>query len=54
MWFNLAVVHFPASDTRHRNAAIRSRNLSASKLSREQVAEAQKLAREWQPSNPGR
>jgi TPR repeat protein len=51
MWFNLAVVHFAASDTRNRNAAIRSRDLTASKLSREQLAEAQKLAREWQPSD---
>jgi Sel1 repeat len=49
MWFNLAVVHFPASDTRNRSAAIRSRDLMAGKLSREEVAEAQKLAREWRP-----
>jgi TPR repeat protein len=54
MWFNLAVVHFTASDTRNRNAAIRSRDLTAGKLSREQVAEAQKLAGEWQPSDQAR
>jgi len=48
MWFNLAVAHFPTSESRHRNAAIRSRDVAA-KLSREAVAEAQKLAREWQP-----
>jgi TPR repeat protein len=54
MWFNLAVVHFPASDIRNRNAAIRSRSFTAGKLSREQVAEAQKMAREWQPSGPAR
>ena len=50
MWFNLAVVHFPPSERPKRNAAINSRDIMAGKLSREQVAEAQKLAREWQPT----
>jgi uncharacterized protein len=48
MWFNLAVAHFPASDTRNRRAAIRSRDIEARKLSREEMAEAEKLARKWQ------
>jgi uncharacterized protein len=46
---NLAAVHFPASDTRNRNAALNSRDVVARKLTREQLAEAQKLAREWKP-----
>ena len=50
MWFNLAVVHFPPSERPKRNAAINSRDIMAGKLSREEVAEAQKLAREWQPT----
>jgi TPR repeat protein len=50
MWLNLAVVHFPPSERPKRNAAIRSRDLMAGKLSREEVAEAQKLARAWQPT----
>ena len=49
MWFNLAVVHFPASETRNRNVAIKNRDVVAGKLSREEVAESQKLAREWRP-----
>jgi uncharacterized protein len=49
LWFNLAAVHFPASDTRNRNAALNSRDVVARKLTREQLAEAQKLAREWKP-----
>jgi hypothetical protein len=53
MWFNLAVAQFPASDTRNRTAAVNSRDLMANKLTREQLAEAQKLAREWQPTHHG-
>jgi hypothetical protein len=49
MWFNLAAAQFPASDTRNRNAAINSRDVVAGKLTREQLVEAQKLARDWQP-----
>lgn len=49
LWLNLAVTHFPASDTRNRNAAIQSRDVAAGKLAHEQLAEAQRLAREWQP-----
>jgi TPR repeat protein len=48
MWFNLAVEHFPPSDTRNRSAAIRSRDIEARKLSREEIAEAERLTREWQ------
>ncbi|MFL5047776.1 MAG: tetratricopeptide repeat protein, partial [Xanthobacteraceae bacterium] len=49
MWFNLAVAQFPASDARNRTAALNSRDVVANKLTRQQIAEAQKLAREWQP-----
>ena len=49
MWFNLAVVHFPASESRNRNLAIKNRDVVAGKLSREEVAESQKLARQWRP-----
>ncbi|MFL4978639.1 MAG: tetratricopeptide repeat protein [Xanthobacteraceae bacterium] len=48
MWFNLAVAQFPASDARNRTAALNSRDVVANKLTRQQIAEAQKLAREWQ------
>jgi TPR repeat protein len=48
VWFNLSATRLPASDTRQR-AAVRNRDLVASKLSREELAEAQRRAREWQP-----
>ena len=49
MWFNLAAASFPAADTRNRTAAARSRDTVAGKMSAEQIAEAQRLAREWKP-----
>ena len=54
LWLNLAAARFPASDPRNpseamRNAAIRSRDLVASNMTPEEIAEAQKLAREWRP-----
>lgn len=49
MWFNLAATRFPADDTRNRAAAVRNRDLVAGKMSREELAEAQARAREWQP-----
>jgi len=48
MWLNLAVAQFPASDIQHRSSAVRSRDVVANKLTQEQIAEARKLAREWQ------
>jgi len=47
MWFNLAAARFPATDTRNRLAAVKNRDVVAAKMTPEQVAEAQKLAREW-------
>ena len=47
MWFNLAAARFPAADTRNHDLAVRNRDLVASRLTGEQVAEAQHLAREW-------
>lgn len=47
MWFNLAAAHFPASDTRNRSAAVNSREAVASNMTSDQIAEAQRLAREW-------
>src|SRR5215211_2987530 len=46
MWFNLAAARFPPSDTR-RHAAVSGRDVAASKMTQEQIAEAQKRAREW-------
>ena len=49
MWLNLAVSRFSASDKEKRDAAIDMRNIEASKMTPEQIAEAQRLAREWKP-----
>src|SRR6266481_5274548 len=49
MWFNLAAARFPANDTRNRTAAVKNRDTVAGEMSSEQLAEAQKRAREWKP-----
>jgi uncharacterized protein len=50
MWFNLAAANFPDSNIRDRNAASSSRDAVAKLMTNEQIAEAQKQAREWKPS----
>ena len=49
MWFNLAATRFPASEVRNRELAVRNRGLVASKMTGEQIVEAQNCAREWKP-----
>jgi hypothetical protein len=49
MWFNLAAAHFSASDPR-RSTAISSRDLVAGRMTRDEIAEAQRRASEWRPS----
>ena len=49
MWLNLAASRFPASETKYRDSAIQNRDRAASRLTPEQLAEAQRLAREWKP-----
>jgi uncharacterized protein len=51
MWFNLAAARFPANDTRNRTAAVKNRDTIAGELSADQLAEAQKRAREWKPQS---
>ena len=50
MWFNLAAARFAASDNRNRETAIKNRDLVARQMTREQIDEAQRLAREWKPN----
>ena len=51
-WFMLArynlAAQFPVSD-KDRNIILRNREVVAEKMTPEQIAEAQKLAREWRP-----
>lgn len=49
MWFNLAAATFPASDNRNRRVAVTNREVMENKMTRDQIIEAQKLAREWKP-----
>jgi hypothetical protein len=51
MWFNLASARFPASDISFRSAARMNRELVTQKMTPYEIAEAQKLAREWKPKS---
>jgi TPR repeat protein len=46
-WFNLAAAGFSASDAELRAKAIKARDLMASKMTPDQIAEALALARKW-------
>ncbi len=50
MWFNLAASQTRGHKTRRR--LMRKRNRVAARLTPEQLAEAQRLAQEWQPKAP--
>jgi uncharacterized protein len=52
MWFNLAAARLPPSDIGDRNAAAKGRDLVAAKMTPQQIAEALRLASEWQPRTP--
>ena len=47
MWFNLAASH--EADASVRNKYIDLREVVASKMTPDQIAEAQKMARKWKP-----
>ena len=47
MWFSLAAAHQQPGEKRDR--AVRNRDRLAQKMTSEQIAEAQRLAREWKP-----
>ena len=51
MWFNVAAARFPATDMRNRAAAVKNRDTVAGEMSAEQLAEAQKRARDWKPQS---
>jgi hypothetical protein len=51
MWFNLAAARFPLSDATNRTAARKNRDLMAEKMTPDQIAEAQRRAREWKPKS---
>jgi len=49
MWLNLAASRYLASEVTKREVAVETRDLVASKMTPGQIAQAQKLAREWKP-----
>lgn len=49
MWFNLASSRFPASEQEKQKVAASNRDRVASKMTPDQIAKAQQLAREWKP-----
>jgi uncharacterized protein len=51
VWYNLAAEGFSASENERRKWAAFGRDVVASKMTPAQIAEAQKLAREWRPKN---
>ena len=50
MWFSIAASRFHESERENRELAVKSRNLVASKMTPAQIAEAQRLAKEWKPT----
>jgi uncharacterized protein len=52
MWFSLAAQGLLASDAELRNLAVTNRDRVVAKMTPAQIAEAQKLAREWKPTPP--
>ena len=49
MWFNLAASRFSASEAEDRDEAVEAHDAVASLMTPAQLAEAQKMAREWKP-----
>src|SRR3990172_4004093 len=49
MWFNLATSRYPASEKEKREWAEIFRDIAASRMTPAQIAEAQRMAREWKP-----
>ena len=52
-WWSLAASRFSASQSSRRDTVIKSRDALAAKMTSAQIAEAQKLAREWKPNRRG-
>jgi hypothetical protein len=48
-WYDLAAARFPASEAEARANAIKNRDGLTVEMTRAQIAEAQRLAREWKP-----
>ena len=49
VWFNIAASRFAGADATGRNLAISNRDVVAKEMTSEEIAEAQKRARDWKP-----
>ena len=49
-WFNLAASRFSPTAKENRENAVKNRDITASRMTPAQIAEAQKQAREWRPA----
>ena len=49
MWFNLAAARIPAAQSVYRSLIVEKRDGLAAKMPPGQIAEAQRLARDWKP-----
>jgi len=54
MWYNLTASRFSELESEYREKAVRSRDTVATMMTPEQIAEAQRLAREWKPKKEGK
>jgi hypothetical protein len=52
-WFSLASLRYDASNKESREDAAKNRDLVAAKMTPAQIAEAQKLVREWKAKPDG-
>jgi TPR repeat protein len=52
MWFIIAVASLPAAQAGQENVAINFRDSTAKKMTIDEIADAQKLAREWMAAHP--
>ena len=53
-WLNLAASRYPASEWKRRDKAAKLREAIATRMTPAQIAEAQRLAREWKPKKKSR
>lgn len=53
MWFSLAESRFDESELEKRQMVILTRGIIAAEMTPDQIAEAQRLAREWKPKEEG-
>jgi len=50
MWFTLAASSFTGSEAEQRSKVVKNRDALAADMTQAEIAEAQKLAREWKPT----